>query len=57
MGLGNSAVGAPITHTAVAGMPREQAGAAAGVSHRPRRRRHPARRRPRAHPGNHPHTH
>jgi hypothetical protein len=32
MGLGNSAVGAPITHTAVAGMPREQAGAAAGVS-------------------------
>jgi EmrB/QacA subfamily drug resistance transporter len=32
MGLGNSAVGAPITHTAVAGMPRGQAGAAAGVS-------------------------
>jgi EmrB/QacA subfamily drug resistance transporter len=32
MGLGNSAVGAPITHTAVAGMPPEQAGAAAGVS-------------------------
>jgi MFS family permease len=32
MGLGNSAVGAPITHTAVAAMPPEQAGAAAGVS-------------------------
>ncbi len=32
MGLGNSAVGAPITHTAVAGMPPDQAGAAAGVS-------------------------
>jgi EmrB/QacA subfamily drug resistance transporter len=32
MGLGNSAVGAPITHTAVAGMPIEQAGVAAGVS-------------------------
>jgi MFS family permease len=32
MGLGNSAVGAPITYTAVEGMPREQAGVAAGVS-------------------------
>ena len=32
MGLGNSAVGAPITHTAVAGMPPAQAGVAAGVS-------------------------
>jgi EmrB/QacA subfamily drug resistance transporter len=32
LGLGNSAVGAPITHTAVAGMPRAQAGLAAGVS-------------------------
>jgi MFS family permease len=32
MGLGNSAVSAPITHTAVAGMPPAQAGVAAGVS-------------------------
>jgi EmrB/QacA subfamily drug resistance transporter len=32
MGLGNAAVGAPITHTAVAGMPPAQAGLAAGVS-------------------------
>jgi EmrB/QacA subfamily drug resistance transporter len=32
MGLGNSAVGAPITATAVAGMPLAQAGVAAGVS-------------------------
>lgn len=32
MGLGNSSVGAPITHTAVAGMPPDQAGVAAGVS-------------------------
>ena len=32
MGLANSAVGAPITHTAVAGMPRDQAGVASGVN-------------------------
>ena len=32
MGLGNSSVGAPITHTAVAGMPPDQAAVAAGVS-------------------------
>jgi EmrB/QacA subfamily drug resistance transporter len=32
MGLGNSAVGSPITATAVAGMPIAQAGVAAGVS-------------------------
>ncbi len=32
LGLGNIAAGAPITHTAVAGMPRAQAGLAAGVS-------------------------
>lgn len=32
MGLGNSSVGAPITHIAVAGMPPDQAGVAAGVS-------------------------
>jgi EmrB/QacA subfamily drug resistance transporter len=31
-GLGGAAVGAPITHTAVAGMPPSQAGLAAGVS-------------------------
>jgi len=32
MGLANSAVGSPITHTAVAGMPKDQAGAAAGIN-------------------------
>ncbi len=32
LGLGNVAVGGPITHTAVAGMPRAQAALAAGVS-------------------------
>jgi EmrB/QacA subfamily drug resistance transporter len=32
IGLGNVAVGAPITHTAVAGMPPSQSGVAAGVS-------------------------
>jgi EmrB/QacA subfamily drug resistance transporter len=32
MGIGNSAVGAPINHTAVAGMPLHQSGVAAGTS-------------------------
>jgi EmrB/QacA subfamily drug resistance transporter len=32
MGIGNSAVGAPITHTAVAGMPLAQSGVAAGIN-------------------------
>lgn len=32
MGIGNSAVGAPITHTAVAGMPLSQSGVAAGIN-------------------------
>jgi EmrB/QacA subfamily drug resistance transporter len=32
MGIGNSAVGAPITHTAVAGMPLTQSGVAAGIN-------------------------
>lgn len=32
VGLANSAVGTPITHTAVAGMPRDQAGVASGVN-------------------------
>jgi MFS family permease len=32
LGLGNVAVGGPISHTAAAGMPRAQAGLAAGVS-------------------------
>lgn len=32
MGIGNSAVGAPITHTAVAGMPIAQSGVAAGIN-------------------------
>jgi EmrB/QacA subfamily drug resistance transporter len=32
MGVGNSAVGAPITHTAVAGMPIAQSGVASGIN-------------------------
>lgn len=32
MGIGNSAVGAPITHTAVAGMPIAQSGVASGIN-------------------------
>jgi EmrB/QacA subfamily drug resistance transporter len=32
MGIGNSAVGAPITHTAVAGMPISQSGVASGIN-------------------------
>jgi MFS family permease len=57
MGLGNSAVGSPITATSVAGMPIAQAGVAAGVNSTTRqvgitmgvrhRRRHARGRRPR----------